>query len=74
MSTIWAFHDIENKHSLYHGKYCLKKFCSSLREHAKNTIDFEKKIMLLLTKEELKLHQDANVCYICGKRILRKAL
>ena len=30
--------------------------------------------MILLTKEELKSHQDANVCYICGKKILRKAL
>ena len=29
-------------------------FCSSLSEHAKNIIDFEKKKMLQLTKEELK--------------------
>ena len=29
-------------------------FCTSLREQAKNIIDFEKKKMLLLTKEELK--------------------
>ena len=28
--------------------------------------------MLLLTKEELKLHQNAKVCYICGKRIAKK--
>ena len=28
--------------------------------------------MLPLTKEELKLHQDARNCYICGKRILKK--
>ena len=35
MSTIWAFHDIENKHSLYHKKDCMKKFRGSLREHAK---------------------------------------
>ena len=28
--------------------------------------------MLPLTKEELKLHQDATNCYICGKRILKK--
>ena len=27
--------------------------------------------MLPLTKEELKSHQDAKVCYICGKRILK---
>ena len=25
-----------------------------------------------LTKEELKSHQDAKVCYICGKKILKK--
>ena len=28
--------------------------------------------MLLLAKEELKSHQDAKVCYICGVRILKK--
>ena len=34
--------------------------------------DLKKKFFLLLTKEKLKSHQDANVCYICGKRILKK--
>ena len=28
--------------------------------------------MLQLTKEELKSHQDAKQCYICGKRTLKK--
>ena len=32
----------------------MKMFCESLQEHAKNIIDFEKKEILLLTKEELK--------------------
>ena len=72
MSTIRAFHHIENKHTLYHRKDCIQKFCETLREHAKNIIDFEKKKMLSLTKEESKSHQDAKVCYICGKRILEK--
>ena len=72
MSTIWAFDHIENKHTLHWGKDCMKRFCESLREHAGNIIDFEKKKMLSLIKEELKLHQDAKVCYICGKRILKK--
>ena len=27
--------------------------------------------MLMLTKEELKSHQDAKVCYVCEKRILK---
>ena len=55
-STIWGFDHIENKHTLYRGKDCMKKFCESLRGHAKNLIDFEKKKMLPLTKEELKSH------------------
>ena len=33
---------MENKHTLYRGKDCLKTFCISLRERAKNIIDFEK--------------------------------
>ena len=71
MSTMWAFDHIENKHTLYCGKDCIKKFCTSLREYATYIIDFEKK-MLALTKEELKSYQDAKVCYICRKRILKK--
>ena len=50
----------------------MKTFCESLREHTKNITDFEKKKMLPLTKEELKSYQDAKVCYICGKRFLKK--
>ena len=43
MSRIWAFDHIEKKHTLYRGKDSMKKFCTSLRKHAKNIIDFEKK-------------------------------
>ena len=50
----------------------MKKFCESLREHAKNIIGFENKKMLPLTKEELKSHKDTKACYISGKRILKK--
>ena len=34
MSTIWTFDHIDNKHSLYRGKDCMKNFCESLRKHA----------------------------------------
>ena len=51
MSTIWAFDHIENKHTLYRGEDCMKKFCISLRKHATNLINFEKKKMLPLTKK-----------------------
>ena len=50
----------------------MKDFCSSLKKHATNIINFDKKKMLPLTKKELKLHQDATACYICGKTFLKK--
>ena len=43
MSTISSFKCIENKHNVYRGKNCMKKFCESLREHATEIINFEKK-------------------------------
>ena len=72
MSKIWAFDYIENKHNLYRGKDCMEKFCESVREHAKNIILFEKKIILLLLKKELESYQDTKVCYICRKRFIKK--
>ena len=50
MSTISSFTSIENKHDVYRGKDCLKKFCEFLREHAMNIISKRKK-MKSLTKE-----------------------
>ena len=72
MPTIWGFDHIEEKHTLYRGKDCIKKFFTSSRKGGKNRIDFEKKKTLSLTKEDLKSHQHAKVCQICGKRILAK--
>ena len=42
MSTISTYDGIENKHDVYRGKDCMKKFCESLREHAMKTINFGK--------------------------------
>ena len=72
MPTIWTFDHIENKHTLYRAEDCTKKTCSS--EHATNILNFEKKKILPLIKEELKLHQEATNCYICGKRTLKNVL
>ena len=65
---------IEDKHMLYCRKDCMKEFCESLREHTKSIIDFEKKIILLLTKKELESPEDAIVCYICGISSLKNSL
>ena len=45
-----------------------EKFCTSLKEHATNIINYEKKKMFPLTKN--KSNQDAPRCYIYGKKIL----
>ena len=45
----------------------MKKFCTSLREHATSIMNFEKKKMLPFIKRELKLHQNARRCYIAKK-------
>ena len=52
MSTISSFKSIENNHDVYRGKDSMKKFCESLREHAMEMINFKKKKLKLLTKEQ----------------------
>ena len=37
--TIFSFKSIENKHDVYRGKDCMKKFCESLRKHAMKIIN-----------------------------------
>ena len=39
-STIASFRSIKNKHDVYRGKDCMKKFRESLREHAMKIIYF----------------------------------
>ena len=51
MSSIWAFDNIENKDALFRGEDFMKKFCTSLGEHASNIINFENKKMLPSTKK-----------------------
>ena len=50
MSTIFSFRSMENKHDVYRGKDCIKKFCESLREHAMKTINFKKKVNEIINK------------------------
>ena len=67
MSTISSIKSLENKHDIYRGKYCMKNFCESLREHAMEITNFKKKNMnkMLLKNKQQKLYQKAKVCYIC---------
>ena len=38
-------------HDVYRGKYCMKRFCESLREHAMKIINFKKKKMKISIKK-----------------------
>ena len=69
MSTTSSFRIIENKHDVYRGKDCMKKFCEFLRKHAIKIINFKKKKMKLLTKEQQESYENAKICYICEKKL-----
>ena len=50
MSAISSFRSIENKHDVYRGKDCMKKFCESLKEHAMKIINSKKKKNEIINK------------------------
>ena len=76
MCTISSFRSIENKqkHGLYRGKGCIKKFCVYLRQHAMKIILFKKKKLKLLIKEQQESYENANICYICREKLENKYL
>ena len=43
---------MQNRHDIYRGKDCIKKFCKSLREYALEIINFKTKKTKLLAKEQ----------------------
>ena len=72
MSTVWTFDNIENKHTLYCREDCMKMFCTSLRKHATNVINFEKKKMLPLTKKRANITPRENKMLHLWKKIPKK--
>ena len=66
VSTISSFRSIQNKHDVYRGKDCMKKFCEYLRQHPMKIINFKKKKVKLLTKEVS--YRNAKICYLCKEK------
>ena len=64
--THCSFDTTKNKLDYYRGKNCMKNFCLDLREHKSKIINYEKKKMIPLTKEEKKIHNEQKV--LCKKR------
>ena len=63
--TNCSFDKSNNKLSYYRGEDCMKRFCKDLKDHATKIIDFKKKTMIPLTKEEEDNYNKENTCYIC---------
>ena len=68
MSKISFFRSVENKHDVYRGKDCMKKFCESLREHAMKIIDFKKKKTISKIAAGIKW----KYFYICKEKLKKK--
>ena len=46
----------------------MKKFCENLREHVLKISNHERKKIIPLTEDEIKVHRWAKICYICKKK------
>ena len=65
MSMMQTFDGIENKHDVYRGEDCLRDFFESLRQHIMKIINFEKKKIVPLTKEQKESCEKTKIYYIC---------
>ena len=67
LTLISLFDSRENKHSVYRGRDCIKKFCSDLKELGTKIINYEEKEMIPLTDNENKFYEEQEKCHICQK-------
>ena len=74
MSVISSFRRIEITHDVDRGKNSMKTFCEFLRRHEMNIINFKKKKVKLLTKEQQESYESAKICYICKEKFENKYL
>ena len=65
--THCSFDESKNKLNYYRKDDSMNKFCKDLREHVKKIINYEKKKMIPLTKEEKIYHNKQKICYIYKK-------
>ena len=60
--------DKKEKLNYYRGKDCIEKLCKKLKEYAMKIINYGKKEMIPLTKEENKSYKDQEACHICKEK------
>ena len=71
MLTRCSFDKKENKLDYYRGRDCIDKLCKTLKEHAMKIINYEKKEMIRLNKEENRSYVEQEVCHICKKKFCK---
>ena len=69
MPAISSFKNMENKHDVYRGKYCMINFSESLRGHAMKIIIFKKKKIKLLTREQEESYENTNYVIFVKKNL-----
>ena len=57
----------QNKHSVYRGRVCTKKFCKDLKELTTKIINYEEKEIKPITDKEIESSEKEKVCHICKK-------
>ena len=62
-----SFDKSNNKLIYYRGEDCMRRFCKDLKDHTIKIIDFKKKDMIPLTKEEKDNYNKENICHIFKK-------
>ena len=68
VSTLSSFRSIDNRHDIYRGKDCMKKFCEFLRKHAMKIINFKKKKSGVFNKKaEDIMYKCKNLLYVSRK-------
>ena len=56
-----------NNLSHYRGQDCMRKFCKHLKDNATRIVDFKRKFITPLTKDEEDSYDKKNTCHICMK-------
>ena len=65
--TNCSFDKSYNNLSHYRGEDCMKRFCKDLKDHATRIVDFKRKFITPLTKDEEDSYDKKNTCHICMK-------
>ena len=68
MFTRRSFNEKEKKLNYYRGKDRIEKLCKKLKERAMKIINYEKKEMIPLFKEENKSYKEQGTCHTCEEK------